>query len=423
MTFREFLHPRSRRRRRFRNRVLSVAALLLLLFVLLLWLQRATGPRKVSEQDIASVQLEPPEVAAARSQGKALAAQFESRAQQPGFDPGEEDRALLRSALEHYRSILIRMGSATTIEDRHRHGELAARYDTLAAEVLYDESREAESAWRLAAVNGDHDAALQALKRAVALQAEINRDFPSARQASPNRLRMLEREVQRLRSAPLLTGALDSVSEAEEALRNDQFDAARAAFLRAQNHLRQLRDEFPDLAGETASRNERVAVQLLDVGAREIAHRVRGLVAEARRLDSDGDPGGAAALYTDALALQQRINTEFPGSTVASPRNVEDLERDRQTVLSRPLADRLQKVLKDLDEALPAATLRPPRQLAPPMPWRWRWRQASPGAACWTRKQSSAYVFSTRSATTPGRSRNLSSGTCSPCPVARGGQC
>jgi len=354
LNLRDILFPRSRRQRVLRNRWAAGVFVILFFLVVLVWLGQRLGPDTVSDDDVESVQLEPPEVSVARAEIEKLVEDFDTRSAETGFEADEDSLALLQQAVDKAAWIISTRGTAATLEDNNRLDDLRERLGTYLAASLFEESRDAESASRVAAAEGKPELALDQLKRALDLQAEINRDHPGARQASPSRARMLERDVERLEAEPLTQNASVAIEEAGRRMSVGDFDGARRDLLAAQDALRTIADTHPALARDQTSMRERVDFLLMEVDAAQRRQVVEELTSRAHLAATEGDLSKSASLFVEAIAQQRAINTSYPGTSAASPGALETLERDRQTTLSGPLAAQLRARLAELDVALPA---------------------------------------------------------------------
>jgi hypothetical protein len=324
-------------RRRARQEILLVGGFIVFAIILFggLWMLARLGPHDVSEEELAGRSaLDDAALETRREEVAKLFEQFEAVAADGEVSP--EDLEILQLAIVRQRELVSRASSAGG-EDLERLHALEERYATEAGAVLHAASRADEAAGASAAAEGRREDAIAAYGRALARQEEINRLYARGEYRNVVRLRQLEIAKANLEAEPLAREARELTQEARLLMEERPGEASERLRRAAALHDRLQRDFRSSRHADRASQRE-VEALLVDVEAMSLFRQRESMRAEAATVLEGGDFEGAAALIERAQEVQRDLMARFPASSHARPGLLEELEADRQSVLSVGLA-------------------------------------------------------------------------------------
>ncbi len=157
-----------------------------------------------------------------------------------------------------------------------------------------------------------------------------------------------------LEAAPLASRAIELAQEAKLMITEGEADAAIPLLREAAELHATLQRDFRASRYNSRSDQREVATLLIDAEASGLASRRNALKAEATALIEAGEYVVAAERLEEARDVQRELTAQFPDSSEAGSGLLEELEGERQSVLSASTADSIQKVRAQLIALLQA---------------------------------------------------------------------
>ncbi|WOO42946.1 SUMF1/EgtB/PvdO family nonheme iron enzyme [Rubellicoccus peritrichatus] len=328
-------------------RILGILLVFALAAALGLFLAKL-GPRKVSDSELAELNLSASQVAEIVAEAEDLDEQYD--AIEKLRKPTEEDLALLRGAQDKLVEALDAAGGSNA-EIRIALDKARQRFQNAMAEKLYEESQRLEV--EIAGVSAnDPKARIKLYTQAIALQEEINKDYAMSNRRDIGRQTRLERERGMLQAKPLYEKSIAAQEEAELAIEAQDWDAAGIALERAIDSQKTLNMEFRGLKYADLNRLSELEVDLVSLKSGRIYDRIKELEEAGDEALEAGNYRESAGVYVKAERLQQQLNRDFPGSRFASSQRVEDFQTLQETALGSELAKEIKTELGMLDKSL-----------------------------------------------------------------------
>ena len=241
---------------------------------------------------------------------------------------------------------------ASGIEDDPFYSKLEISIESYHSDGLFKESSEAEARGREALSRGDESLALRNFTKALRAQKRINDEHPIARQASINRESVLNRFVDETTYEPILKEYKHTLSEADDAFLKQDYTLARDKYQAVLSILHPLSYSIPSSYMDVEGKVREIGLKLMDTLARIRNLEIDRLVKQAIACADADNYIEATQLFAQALEIQQSIAKDYPKSEMAGDARMEALDRRRQNVISRPLVERLDKQIKELNESL-----------------------------------------------------------------------
>lgn len=366
MTFFNKYGTRSNERRRAKQEALVKGLLLLagILFILGMWWLSKLGPGGLSfdreeqagEQVIEQQKFEllAAEVAKLQEQFSAVIADGEV---------SEQDLELLQLAIAKQREISSagQYGDSTALA---KLTSMETEYQTYAGATLLKASREAEAEAQRALDQGRGEDSLAALNKAIELQEQINTLYARGEHRSVVRVRQLQMLRDNLEAAPLAKRGEELVQEAKLLISKGEADAAIPLLREAEQIQSTLERNYGVSRYNSRANQREVATLLVDAEASGLATRRNQLKAEADALLEAGDYALAAERLENARDVQRELIAQYPNSSEAGSTLLEELESDRQSVLSASTADSITALRSQLIEHLRSRETRSASPLA-----------------------------------------------------------
>ncbi len=237
---------------------------------------------------------------------RVIAKQRERMRLEPTVQPEQADRlARLEGARGSQRSRTAQTRSAVLEEE---------------ARALRQEGRGAE--------------ALEKLREALRLQSEANANAAAADVKDLPRESRLAAEIAQNEAEPLRAMVATALALARSAVAQENWDNALKAFTEARAAQAELNQRYPATRFSDLPALDRIDAEIESL-------RAAGLAAVATAREREGDAAAkagraqeAAASYAAAAAARREVNEKFARSRFASEQKVDELEVQRQTVLS-----------------------------------------------------------------------------------------
>ena len=331
--------------------------LVFLLAMGVVWWLSSLGPDSVEKeasfnQELFDDQGQQVEIGQLLQQSQALEQEFEAlRAESEALKPGAV--ILLEEAIRLQRSYVDRLGRVD-IQAIARLKRLERRLHNEQADVLLDESISLENVGRVALSDGDQEAAAQALYQAAYLQKEINKHYPLSSASDYGRPVRLSRLIQDLEAKPLSVDSYRAEREAREALLADDKPKARAGFSEALDIQNAINSDYKNTQYVDLQRVRALESELQDLQARDFYETFSANLKKAKDLDKEKAFTQAVDAYTEALKLQETINSDYPASRYASAGRVSAIRGAIQIAQGQVVLEGLMEHLASLNQALAA---------------------------------------------------------------------
>ena len=329
--------------------VLIIVPLVLIGFFVFLIM---SGPKKINyssqESYIAALEI-PQEVEAMRLKSFELEEQFEELISLSRIK--KEDAVLLLEAIE-FQEFYVKKLPYYSKPAKQRLDYLRQRYDQVLSEENYQLSLEKERISQKLYDEADYEAALKAIKEAISLQRTINESYALSSFSDVNRLAKMNRRLRYLNAYPLYKEILDFESKVD-LLEGEE------KWVEAGNLLTEVIEKQLYLNSEYRSSDLADGLKLNSLKIKQIKYLSTPLYLQINNLENKADAlldkskhSNAAALYEDAMRLQDELNESFPESPYSSVVRVNDLRRKNQTADSYELGELINNLNFEIDNDL-----------------------------------------------------------------------
>ncbi|MBK8476600.1 MAG: SUMF1/EgtB/PvdO family nonheme iron enzyme [Opitutaceae bacterium] len=265
--------------------------------------------------------------------------------------PTDADLQQLQKAID-FQNEWMRATASTDPEQERRLQDLQAMYDSAWLRTVVARSQAAEAAGRERLAAGQHAEGVARLREAVDLQRLLNQHQSGTGRDLP-RETMLAQEIERLEAEPISAELASQLVEAEKLRDARQAPAALAAYHHAHELQLRLNREFSRTQFSNLAMLETIEGEIATLDSAALLAEVMDLSGQAAEAQSRGQSSDTvAALFAQAAAVQQRLNTEFPRSRHVSTERVDTLEVARQTELSSGPARRVAQLDREVAMAL-----------------------------------------------------------------------
>ena len=232
------------------------------------------------------------------------------------------------------------------------YDDLRARIETTLSSALMHQSRTAELAARSALSDGDFTGALRQASISLRLQKQIDDEHPASRFAQIPREALLERLVQDATYMPIVRKIQSLRSIADGEFLSGDYVAALRDYTSLLQMLREAAPQLPASYMDVDERIRAVTTRQAEVGARLRNREIEAGIAEAESAAARNDWEGAGVAYARVLDLQRSISSDYPMSTLAGARRMDELDARRQNLMCGPLLLRVRQGEARIDENL-----------------------------------------------------------------------
>ena len=263
----------------------------------------------------------------------------------------ENDAVLLLEAIEFQESYIKGMPYSSEAS-KQRLAYLKQRYDQVLSEDIYKLSLEKEAMSEKFYDNGDYLSAIETVKEAIMLQKKINESYTLSSFFDVNRLAQLNRRLRFLNAYPLYKEIIAGENIVEK-LKDE------GKWLEAAEMLGQLIEKQLNLNSEYRSSDLSDGLKLSFLKSKKVKflstplfNEINDYEREAEKLLVQGDHAESAALYLQAMQLQDELNKTFPESVYSSVDKYNDLRRRSQTAESFKLGELINTLNFQIDNDL-----------------------------------------------------------------------
>jgi tetratricopeptide (TPR) repeat protein len=266
-----------------------------------------------------------------------------------------EDLPAIKTAIEKQNAwVSLAPAQLDVTNARNVLANLNREYARIASEPLSKECEALEQKGLNALAEGKYEESIALLKSAVSLQDQINTEFTASPYVNQSRVTRMNRRINELALKPRFEESRAFEVAAVKALEAAEYDKAERLLrdaLRLQVSIIATDSQSPFAK---ISRQEHLSALIGEVKAGREYQQVVDLEAAFKRLLMEGNADVALATIEQMQQVQSRINEIYPMSRYASVQRLEDYEIERQTLLSRPLMDRIEAALVQLKVSLKA---------------------------------------------------------------------
>ncbi len=321
-------------------KVLGVIALIAVIFAGV-WSLKFFQPRKVGWQDLGTPVGEvPANVTLLHDQSLDFERKFHDVEKMGTV--GEADIENLRQALKLEIDYLNQAHMTQKSSDRLT--ALTQTLETYEAKPLSEQSIDAENQGHKLEKAGDLEGARKVYGQAADLEERILREFPhsSYSLAAPRRYTVLQRQIKYLAAMPLNDESVAAEATAKAAAAREDWPKALENFQHAYELQQRLNREFPEQSFASSGRLQNLLDQVTALQSLPDHLKIEKLVSDAKAAEATQDYAKAAELYQEAERQQRTLVASFPKSIFAADaKYMANLEDQRQTALSRPLANEI----------------------------------------------------------------------------------
>lgn len=253
----------------------------------------------------------------------------------------ESALAPLLEAIE-LQTLLNTGDSIVPLRDAERIEGMLRIRDRELGNLLFSQSQSAEDAGERAAADGRFAEAIRFLTGARELQERINTNYPRAESRSTARVRALDNRVVELQAVPVFEQSAAAENRAREAMQNGQFEEAVTNFREAFQLQEVLQRDFRASRFASVARLRSLERDLIDARAAIANRAIEETLQNARAALSIGNSTRAGELFGQAIEQQRRLMQEFPGSRLASPVRLQEMEVNQQNAQASLLATEIQ---------------------------------------------------------------------------------
>jgi len=191
---------------------------------------------------------------------------------------------------------------------------------------------------------GKTDEGTAKLREALQVQKEVNLSAASSRYKNYVRETSLAQAVAAGEAAPLRQQMDVALAGARKAAAEERWTDALAAYITARDLQERINREFnrtrhADLAGA-----DRLSAEIESLKAAGAATEIEVKEKAGDAAFAANRPAEAAERFSEAGGIQLKINQDYPRSRFVSSQRIDNLEIKRQTALSSPLANAVEKL-------------------------------------------------------------------------------
>lgn len=200
--------------------------------------------------------------------------------------------------------------------------------------------------------SSDFKMASDAYEKAAQLQKIINRDYPLSQYSDASRFVKLQLEAKNAAAEPLFLESMKCEQQAESFLKKGDFESANEAFNCAIYKQQQLNMEHRDAHRSSASRLRMLENRLAELKSKELSFKISALSRQAHSFAELEELEKSLDSLQEAALLQEQLNANFPDSSYASPKRLDEFIRRGQVAGSFSFAQELREQSKQLMQLL-----------------------------------------------------------------------
>lgn len=194
--------------------------------------------------------------------------------------------------------------------------------------------------------------ALPLFKRAHFLQKEINNNYTSSSYYSLQKEVELRALIFQAKEKPIFDKSLQLEKQANVAIDNEEWIVAYEALQQTIILQKELNEKKSLSYYKNTERLQKLLNKHISIQAGYSHLKIQNYISAARDKEAEKNYTAAAALFQQALELQEKINQIFPTSRFSSAQKVQEWEIIRQSLASFSPFNQIKKDIYALDTLL-----------------------------------------------------------------------
>ena len=231
---------------------------------------------------------------------------------------------------------------------------LRERFDQTKSEPYYQitivSERESKQFYEL----GDFESARIHLSKAIESQLTINEQYPLSSYKNFNRLTQLNRELKYLEAYPIYKELTKLIAKSDDLVEAGELAAAAEIIQEAIDLQSILNSEYRSSKVADSRRLVELKNRYIDLKSEPDYRAIMKLIQESDQLVSEGNYLKATDGFDQALAMQRKLNKNYPLSRYASENMIHNLIRKSQTAESFFLSEAISAINIEINESLKA---------------------------------------------------------------------
>ena len=231
---------------------------------------------------------------------------------------------------------------------------LRERFDQTKSEPYYQitivSERESKQFYEL----GDFESARIHLSKAIESQLTINEQYPLSSYKNFNRLTQLNRELKYLEAYPIYKELTKLIAKSDDLVEAGELAAAAEIIQEAIDLQSILNSEYRSSKVADSRRLVELKNRYIDLKSEPDYRAIMKLIQESDQLVSEGNYLKATDGFDQALAMQRKLNKNYPLSRYASEDMIHNLIRKSQTAESFFLSEAISAINIEINESLKA---------------------------------------------------------------------
>lgn len=231
---------------------------------------------------------------------------------------------------------------------------LRERFDQTKSEPYYQitivSERESKQFYEL----GDFESARIHLSKAIESQLTINEQYPLSSYKNFNRLTQLNRELKYLEAYPIYKELTKLIAKSDDLVEAGELAAAAEIIEEAIDLQSILNSEYRSSKVADSRRLVELKNRYIDLKSEPDYRAIMKLIQESDQLVSEGNYLKATDGFDQALAMQRKLNKNYPLSRYASENMIHNLIRKSQTAESFFLSEAISAINIEINESLKA---------------------------------------------------------------------
>jgi tetratricopeptide (TPR) repeat protein len=231
---------------------------------------------------------------------------------------------------------------------------LRERFDQTKSEPYYQitivSERESKQFYEL----GDFESARIHLSKAIESQLTINEQYPLSSYKNFNRLTQLNRELKYLEAYPIYKELTKLIAKSDDLVEAGELATAAEIIQEAIDLQSILNSEYRSSKVADSRKLVELKNRYIDLKSEPDYRAIMKLIQEADQLVSEGNYLKATDGFDQALAMQRKLNKNYPLSRYASEDMIHNLIRKSQTAESFFLSEAISAINIEINDSLKA---------------------------------------------------------------------
>lgn len=320
-------------------------------FLVLMVFLGKIGPRSVGEYDELPEEITDTEVQELRDEVSRLLEQFNAVRESGDLSP--DDIAILKVALDKQKILAGGDEDRRPVnQDLQRLVEIENLYQTIEGSFLHEISRDWENKAEIARGEGRREDAVHAYGRAIEAQVQIHRSYARGDYYDLTRLSRLKLLRDELNAEPVARDAENNEQDGKLAFNQGNYVEALKYFAEARQLYLKIDRQFGSTRFARMEDMHRIENRITDARAGMMSLRITELKDLAEEKAENGRVNDAVVDLNEAISIQENLMAKYPNSRFADTSELQALEVLRQTVQSKPLAEKVSELHDNLNLAL-----------------------------------------------------------------------